>query len=958
MLTIDGDTRIHFFDSQGTSRTFRVGDLGANVHVAAQSLRNAGMADQPVGLLFRSGPMLVIWWLATLLAKARPIVLHYPTEKQSREYWATVIAGSIEQCGLKAIVCDQRTFEMLDESLVPPLIVDSTVEAELQQSGDGFVSRYDLPEDGVFIQQSSGTTGMRKAIAYPLSDARRHCIDFNKTIQLSKSDCIVSWLPLYHDMGFIACFVMPLMLGVRFALIDPLDWVKDKGLLFRAIGEVGGTFVYMPNFGYEVMSMAAALPRLNDVRCWVSCSEPVRRRTAERFCEQLGIPLERMAACYAMAENVFAVTFRFGIYTEDVDGNEVVSCGAPIDGVVLKIVGDEIYVRSPYSIKSYLGNVPICDIEGYYPTGDLGRIINGELYIFGRKQDIVIQNGRKIFLSDIDDWVNQHFSWVRGRAACIASYSETQGTERCVLLIEHAKFFSRHIQQSVLEEVSKNLPIEGVSIFLVPPGLIVKSSSGKVNRRATAARWMQAMRKRGQDLQRDKEIDLDFDSVVKRLRGVMPSLELDRPLIEQVDSLGIFVFELDLGLGALAPDEVKKPVREIILGAIDRTRAKGEYSISKPISAGVKVIGLSDPGIPILYPTDQDLVALSTHLGRPVEFEFICLPPAMVILNYLIYIDWFADENPAQEPLRTAVETLKQATAIIADDWTEMAQGACAYPLMDMQSSRNEIADLLVYRYQKVARNNEMLPIGEVLLGKEIDYEARSTHFADLAEYLGIPLFRVALDERYREWTHGWEHQTNYSPDRHDDSPEMVADKRTQLFNEFGQFVQDRLWEERLNPAVKQNGKSKLDEGHYCSFLMNQDIADEVVERFNTIAFYGPKPNRIYLEKQLQRRGKRLIIISALDPAGHPRDDLEGAECIVQAGGWGNIESNLPVIRLMHGAPPDFKNIFAHQFSPKLMEIVGRCNAEGRADFTDMYVIEDDGLKRLRERYTARSSRH
>src|SRR6185437_66815 len=103
-----------------------------------------------------------------------------------------------------------------------------------------------------------------------------------KVLRLRPEDRIVSWLPLYHDMGYIACFVMPIMLGIDVVMIDPVTWVSRPALLFDAIQQCGGTVCYMPNFGFELMSRQGSRV-LPGVRHWISCSEPISEATGRRF---------------------------------------------------------------------------------------------------------------------------------------------------------------------------------------------------------------------------------------------------------------------------------------------------------------------------------------------------------------------------------------------------------------------------------------------------------------------------------------------------------------------------------------------------------------------------------------------------------------------------------------------------------------------------------------------------
>ena len=180
----------------------------------------------------------------------------------------------------------------------------------------------------------------------------------------------------------------------------------------------------------------------------MSCSEPVYADTARRFLAAHAIPAERFAACYAMAENVFAVTQSDGLVVVEVEGTELVSCGAPIPGVELAIRDGQIHVRSATAVHAYLGGAQVADAHGFYPTGDLGHMAAAAtgaagLVVTGRTGDVLNIAGRKYMLNDLDHAVNQAFPAAKGRAAALASHNPRLGTEQLLVLAESADFYLR-----------------------------------------------------------------------------------------------------------------------------------------------------------------------------------------------------------------------------------------------------------------------------------------------------------------------------------------------------------------------------------------------------------------------------------------------------------------------------------------------------------------------------------
>src|SRR5262249_36027383 len=130
-----------------------------------------------------------------------------------------------------------------------------------------------------------------------------------------KSDGVVSWLPLYHDMGLIACLYFPLLLGIPSLHFAATDWLLRPELLFHYIQQYEASLCWLPNFAFSYMAQRKEMMEdtysLGHVRAWINCSEPVRRKSLRDFVERFGdwgVAPGALQSCYAMAENVFAVT--------------------------------------------------------------------------------------------------------------------------------------------------------------------------------------------------------------------------------------------------------------------------------------------------------------------------------------------------------------------------------------------------------------------------------------------------------------------------------------------------------------------------------------------------------------------------------------------------------------------------------------------------------------------------
>ncbi len=150
----------------------------------------------------------------------------------------------------------------------------------------------------MLLQHSSGSTGLKKGVALSNRAVLRQLRSYLPTLRLTPDDAIVSWLPLYHDMGLIACTVLPAVAGVPVTAISPLQWVTRPGAMLQAISEYGCTLAWMPNFAYDFLAQRVRASqlgavRLDGMRAWINCAEPTiaqsHRRFLERF-EALGRP--------------------------------------------------------------------------------------------------------------------------------------------------------------------------------------------------------------------------------------------------------------------------------------------------------------------------------------------------------------------------------------------------------------------------------------------------------------------------------------------------------------------------------------------------------------------------------------------------------------------------------------------------------------------------------------------
>ena len=336
-----------------------------------------------------------------------------------------------------------------------------------------------LPEDALFLQFSGGTTGTQKCVVVTAAMLAEQVSRLSEALALQESDGVVSWLPLYHDMGLIACLHFPLWTGIPSLHFAASDWLLRPELLFRYLQEYRASLCWLPNFAFSYL--AQSKERMEDsytlthVRAWINCSEPVRRKSVSDFAERFGdwgVVSESLQSSYAMAENVFAVTqSASGKSAPTVGRSQVkgtaasyqpnafeliddvyVSSGRCLNGMRLRIIGTdglpcpaytagEIQLQTSCLFKGYWDRNGFRQDDAFteddwYRTGDFGFIAGDELFVIGRMKDIVIVGGQNIFPEDVEIIASQVVGVYPGRVVAFGIDNDELGTQSVGVVAE------------------------------------------------------------------------------------------------------------------------------------------------------------------------------------------------------------------------------------------------------------------------------------------------------------------------------------------------------------------------------------------------------------------------------------------------------------------------------------------------------------------------------------------
>ncbi|RMF49663.1 MAG: fatty acyl-AMP ligase [Chloroflexota bacterium] len=501
----------------------------------AETLRGLGVGRQDLAILVmdHSEALLYAFWGALMLG-AMPSIFPFLSDKLDPGLYFERVRQLIGLSGAKVVIASAQYVAALAalNSGVP--IVN---EAALQPSeGAPHFNPEVRGEDIAFLQHSSGTTGLQKGVALSHGAVLNQIANYSAAIRLRTDDCIVSWLPLYHDMGLIAAFVLPLVQGIPLVLISPHHWVRDPKVMLHAISQYRGTLCWLPNFAYNFLAQRVRDNALEGVslasmRAFINCSEPMRAESHRQFAARYapyGVKPEMLATCYAMAENTFAVT-QGGIDTlpkidlisrealsaqhiarKAVEGErtiEMLSCGKPIPNCEVQIVDEarqplperhigEVAVRSDSMLSGYYRRPDLTAqalFNGWYLTGDYGYIADGELYITGRKKDLIIVGGKNIYPQDLEAIADEVPGVKAGRTVAFGVEDERLGTEAIVMVCEvetddaDERFeIARQVRMRVAQQTEVTLS----DVYIVDAKWLLKTSSGKIARGANREKYL------------------------------------------------------------------------------------------------------------------------------------------------------------------------------------------------------------------------------------------------------------------------------------------------------------------------------------------------------------------------------------------------------------------------------------------------------------------------------------
>lgn len=520
---------MNFHDMRGELEcVFPYVQMRAEAQDMAYRLAAAGIVKgDRVALIAETGPDFAALFCACTLVGAWPVPLPLPTTFGGKESY-------IDQLAVQLLSADPKLL------IYPPEIADMAHAAAVRQGCEGIdwttlaarpAPAAELPEanpdDICYLQYSSGSTRFPQGVAVTHKALLHNLYGHAASMEIGSNDRVVSWLPWYHDMGLVGCFLSLIANQVS------VDYLKTEHFARRPLAWLdlisrnqGTTLSYSPTFGYDIcarrISSQSNVAERFDLSRWRLAgngADMIRPDVMQNFVNAFapaGFKANAFTPSYGLAEATLAVTVMppgEGIRVELVEEERlsgsrrdlsrparyraIVNCGKPLPDMDVEIRGEgdkikadhqigKVWCRGPSVMHSYFRNPEAtaeCLVDGWLDTGDMGYMHEGYLFIVGRAKDMIIINGKNHWPQDIEWVVEQLPGFNHGDIAAFAV--ETENGEEAPAVLVHCRVSDPAERIKLRNDIrDKVRAITGMNcvVELVPPRTLPRTSSGKLSR--------------------------------------------------------------------------------------------------------------------------------------------------------------------------------------------------------------------------------------------------------------------------------------------------------------------------------------------------------------------------------------------------------------------------------------------------------------------------------------------
>jgi fatty-acyl-CoA synthase len=541
-----GRDHIHLYGGNDQLHTITFGELYSRASIVARDLRRRGLEPgQTVAIMLPTCAEFFYTFAGVMLAGGVPVPIYPPFRANRIAEYATRQASILRNAESRFLITfkEAEGLARLLQPRVPSLrevlnaarLAEPPTQERRETATSEWrpveqLSHHARSEDIAFLQYTSGSTGDPKGVTLTHANLLANIRSITAAVELRTDDVAVSWLPLYHDMGLIGAWFVPLVSAIPLVVMSPLAFLSRPERWLHAIQLHRGTISPAPNFAYELCVRKIADKELEglDLSSWRAAfngAEPVQPDTMARFASRFGkygFRREALLPVYGLAEATLGISAakaggykvdrieraKFeseGIAVPAATGAsatlEFVSAGKPFLDVDVRIVGSDgrnmgercegrLWFRGPAATSGYYRNsAATSDLirePGWLDSGDLAYLVDGEIYITGRAKDLIIKAGRNMCPHEIEEVAGRVAGVRKGCVVAFGARDARSGTERLVVAAEvRNSAESRRISAEIIRAVDETLGVPPDVVELLPPQSIPKTSSGKLRRSET-----------------------------------------------------------------------------------------------------------------------------------------------------------------------------------------------------------------------------------------------------------------------------------------------------------------------------------------------------------------------------------------------------------------------------------------------------------------------------------------
>ncbi|HEY2698920.1 MAG TPA: fatty acyl-AMP ligase [Pseudonocardiaceae bacterium] len=536
--------------ARGSTRGFVTGEPKAphrstwgEVHELAAKMAGALVATgfEPgaaVGVLAGEPALIAPAVQAVWLSGGSVTMLHQPTPRTDLALWSEDTVAVLGMIGAKLVLLGspfEALAPVLDQHHIRYLLV-----ADLA-NGEPLAAPVEMPGDATaLLQLTSGSTADPKAVRITHDNLIANIRSMAEAAALDPAkDTMMSWLPLFHDMGMVGFMTVPMTIGIELVKVTPVDFLSGPLLWPGLISKYHATITAAPNFAYAMVGRRMAKVDeddaydLSQLRLALNGAEPIDVAAVRNFTDagaRFGMPPECVLPAYGMAEATLAVSFAHlftGLSVDTIDAVELEQhakavpaqpsddpavtrsfslLGPPLPGLEVDVVDEEGNVRGEREVgelrvrgeavtPGYLtmnGPLATQNAEGWLATGDLGYLIGDQVVVCGRRKDVIIMGGRNIYPTDIERAALSVDGVRAGNAVAVRLDAGTR-RERFAVVVESKLAgdtdAERLLDKQIAARVMDAVGARPAGVFVLGPGSLPKTPSGKL-RRAAAGDWV------------------------------------------------------------------------------------------------------------------------------------------------------------------------------------------------------------------------------------------------------------------------------------------------------------------------------------------------------------------------------------------------------------------------------------------------------------------------------------